>query len=479
MAQFGLVWAAYLGVAAGLVAAAQALTSGILRSMLGVSSLGQVDLSTNLPTSIADAALATVLGVLSLLVVIPAGFFLMLIMLVREAALILLVATSPISAAGLVSDTGKTWFWKTLRWFFSCLLIEPVAALILGLAVKLSQGVFHPAAPGGTDAPTGAAAVASHAGMAVVACVLIMIAAVCPLVIFRLLAFVDPSTASGAALRSSLSDNGGIGGLLAGGGASTSSVAGSGAAAASGGDGRSGGEAAAEKASGGRLAGALAMAGGAASGYGAGVMAAMKLANRAVDLGADVLGAAGVGHPSYSLDPRRRTRHPHPGRRTRCWRRSPHPDPRLRRGRRPGVRIGWVADRASYPRSQQPGRTAGRRPSRSVWLRRGWCRHDRASDAGAVRVVGGGPARPGRRADPARLGGSPGRRPAGGGGGRRPALRHGRRVAARMGGADRAGRRPRAGSPGRPLAGRLPPAGGRRGDRMVAVAVAGRHRPHR
>lgn len=301
MGQFGLVWAVYLGVAAGLVAAAQALTGGILRALLNVSSLSQVDLTQDLPTTVADAALATVLGVLSLLVVIPAAFFLMLIMLVREAALLILVATSPISAGGLVSDVGRTWFWKTVRWFFSCLLIEPISALILGIAVSLAQGVFHPPAPGGDGAPTGAAAVASHAGMAVVACLLIAVAAVCPLVIFRLLAFVEPSTASGAALRSSFTEQGGLGGLLSGSAGKES--AGSAAAAAVGGDGRSGGETAADKAAGGRLAGALAMAGRAASTYGAGVMTAARFAGAAVDLGADVLGQAGVGHPSYSLTP--------------------------------------------------------------------------------------------------------------------------------------------------------------------------------
>ena len=80
--------------------------------------------------------------------VIPAAFFYVLIMLVREAALIILVATAPISAGGLVTDVGKVWFWKTLRWFFSCLLISPMAALVLGIGVKLSEGVINPPAAG-------------------------------------------------------------------------------------------------------------------------------------------------------------------------------------------------------------------------------------------------------------------------------------------------------------------------------------------
>ncbi len=297
--QFGLVWLGYLGVAAGLIAAAAGLSRGILQATLQVPSLDKIDLVTDLPTSVADAVLATVLGILSLFVVIPAAFFWLLIMFVREAALLILVATSPISAGGLVSEVGRAWFWKTLRWFIACLLIEPVAALILGLGVSLAAGVITPPAPGGAGAPTGAMAIASHAGMAVVSCLLIAMAAVCPLVVFRLLAFVEPSTASGAALRSSFTESGGLGGLLSGGGRS----AGSPAAAAVSTDGRSGGEAAAESISGGRLAGALAMAGSAASLYGAGVMAAVRVANRAVDMGSDVLGQGGVGHPSYTMTP--------------------------------------------------------------------------------------------------------------------------------------------------------------------------------
>lgn len=140
------------------------------------------------------------LGVLALLLLIPASFFYLLIMLVREAALIILIATAPISAAGLVNDSTKVFFWKTLRWFFACLLISPMAALMLGIGMKLSQGVLA-----GTSA---SAPVARQAGTAVIGCVVIAIGACCPLVLFRLLAFVDPGTASGAALRQSWSDSG-------------------------------------------------------------------------------------------------------------------------------------------------------------------------------------------------------------------------------------------------------------------------------
>jgi type IV secretion system protein TrbL len=279
--QFGLVWVGYLGIAGALVAAAAGLSRGILQAMLDVDSLSAFDPSGSWPREVVDTTVATVLGITSLLLLIPASFFYLVIMFVREAALIILAATAPISAGGLISDSTRTWFWKSLRWFIACLLIAPTAALVLGIGVKLSAGVVA----GNGDST------AQAAGMAVVGAVMIAIGAVCPLVLFRLLAFVDPGTASGAALRQSWTDAGGLSGVLAGGGGQS---VGSGAAAHSGGDGRSGGEAAAEAQSSGRLAAML-------GGVGAAVGAGTSLAHRAVAIGTDVLGSAGVGHPAYSL----------------------------------------------------------------------------------------------------------------------------------------------------------------------------------
>jgi type IV secretion system protein TrbL len=287
VAQFGLVWVAYLGVAGALVAAAAGLSRGILQAMLDVDSLSAFDPTGSWPREVVDTTVATVLGLSSLLLLIPASFFYLVIMFVREAALIILAATAPISAGGLVSDSTRTWFWKSLRWFISCLLIAPTAALVLGIGVKLSEGVVA-----GTGDST-----AQAAGMAVIGAVMVAIGAICPLVLFRLLAFVEPGTASGAALRQSWSDAGGLSGVLSGGGGQS---IGSGAAAHSGGDGRSGGEAAAEAQSSSRLASMLGSTGAA---VGAGVGAATSLAYRAVAVGSDVLGSAGVGHPGYGMPP--------------------------------------------------------------------------------------------------------------------------------------------------------------------------------
>ena len=281
--QFGVVWVGYLAVAGLLIAAASGLTTGLLSSMLHIPSWSAYAGSNTWPRQLDDTAAASVLGLSALFLLIPASFAYVLIMLVREASLILLLATAPIAAAGLVNDTTKVWFWKTLRWFLASLLIAPAAALILGVGTSVSNGVISGA---GTDT-------VAAAGTAVVGCVLVMIGAVCPMTLFKLLAFVDPGTGSGAAMRQSMTDAGGLGGLL-GGGKSASSGAGSSAATATSVGGQSQGEASAQAQSASRMSRMLGP-------IGTGVGMATSMATRAADLSSDVLGQAGVGDPGYSM----------------------------------------------------------------------------------------------------------------------------------------------------------------------------------
>jgi len=187
--QFGVVWVGFLGIGGALILAASGLTHGILGSLLHVGSWSQFSVSDSWPRKVNDATAAGVLGICSLLLLIPAAFGYLLVMLIREASLVILLATTPIAAAGLLSDSTKAWFWKSLRWFISALLIAPAAALILGIGVSLSRGVVQGA---GTDT-------VAATGTAVVGCVLVLIGALCPMTLFKLLAFVDPGTGSGAA----------------------------------------------------------------------------------------------------------------------------------------------------------------------------------------------------------------------------------------------------------------------------------------
>jgi hypothetical protein len=283
IAQFGFVWVSFLAVGAGVVAAAAGLERAILSATLDVDTLAAWDVRSTFPREVTDVGAAFVLAITSLLVLIPAAFTDLLVSLVRDAALIVLVATAPISAAGLLSEMGRAWLWKTLRWFLAAAFIGPGSALVLGVGVQVSHSVVSGA---GDDTTTAV-------GTAVVGAVLILVAGVAPLTLFRLLAFVEPSTVSGAAMRQAWADTGGPGGLFAGGGG----TAGTGGAAAAGdGQGRSQGEATAASTTQSRVSGMLGL-------IGQGIQATTSIANRAVDLSTDVLGSAGVGHAGYSMTP--------------------------------------------------------------------------------------------------------------------------------------------------------------------------------
>src|SRR5680860_478598 len=141
LVQFAGVWLGYVGVASALVVAASGLTHGLLDALLGIDGFSGYRPGNDWPRDVTDTTTATVLGICAWLLIWPAAIGYLLIMLVREAALLLLVATSPIAAGGLMSELGRSWFWRSLRWFLAAVLIAPLAALVLGVGEKISEGV--------------------------------------------------------------------------------------------------------------------------------------------------------------------------------------------------------------------------------------------------------------------------------------------------------------------------------------------------
>ncbi|MFT4218094.1 MAG: hypothetical protein QM619_13060 [Micropruina sp.] len=284
LVQFALVWAAWIGYAVLIVAAASGLARSLMPSLLGVSSWRQwrgwepID-----PQDVTDAAIATVLGVLGVLIWVAAIMHVVM-MLARSAALVVIVATTPISAAGLVTGSSRVWFWKSLRWFHAAAFAPVVMVMVTGIGMKLASGVAAGQASG----------VLASIATAIPAIVLICVAAIAPLALFRLLAFMEPGTASGAAARAGLASVGGVQGLLRG-RASTESGAASTADAA----GLSAGEVGGETAAAGRLAGVLGPAGAVAA-TAVGLLA--KVATTATSVMADTTSQMGVGHHGYYPD---------------------------------------------------------------------------------------------------------------------------------------------------------------------------------
>ena len=289
--QFMVVWGGWIAYGVTIVAASGGLTRALMQGLLKVNTwTAWQPWEPFSPADITDATVATVLGLMGLLLWIAAiGHF--LVMLVRAAALMVLLATTPIAAAGLVSDAGRAWFWKTLRWFHAAALAPAVMVLVLGIGIQFTTGVAN-----------GLTGVQGAIGTAVPGVILICVATISPVALFKLLAFVDPGTTSGASLRAGLAGVGGVQGLLSG----SQAGGGSNRAAATDDTGRSAGEDGAADTTNSRfnsaVQGGLSRLGpaGQLAGQGLGLIAGVGAAGAAI--GADVTNQLGVGHNTYPPD---------------------------------------------------------------------------------------------------------------------------------------------------------------------------------
>jgi hypothetical protein len=166
--------------------------------------------------------------------------------------------------------------------------------LVLGIGVQMTSGV----ATGMSDN------LQKAIGTAVPGVVLICIGCFSPLALFKLLAFVDPGTSSGSALRAGLGAQGGLSGVLAGQG---QAQGGSSAASSIDANGRSQGETSGQDSTSARFSsgarGLMGQVGGAlGQTVGAGMAAMESIGPRAAAVAADVTNQMGVGHNNYVPD---------------------------------------------------------------------------------------------------------------------------------------------------------------------------------
>lgn len=290
--QFVVVCASWFGYCVTLVAACSALTHGLMKALLNVNTWPEWDPLNGLGAQdIGDATVATVLAFFGVFLWIAAIGHIF-VYLARAAALLILTATGPLSAAGLVSEFTRAWFWKSLRWLHAAAFTPVLMVMVLGIGVQMSSGVSAHLADD----------TAKTVGTALPAVMLILISVVAPMALFKMLAFVDPSSPSGASFRQGMAAVGGVQGLLGGAGGSGSSTA----ASATDANGRSGGEQSADEATGARfnksaqgVLGNLGPAGQAMS-KGLGVMTG--LGSQGASLFSDVTNQAGVGESTYGPD---------------------------------------------------------------------------------------------------------------------------------------------------------------------------------
>ena len=118
------------------------LTTGLLHALLDVDDFSGYAAGSGWVDQVSGTVEAAVLGICALFLLIPAAFGYLLIMLVREAALLILTATLPIAAAGALGDGTRAWMWKAVRWFLAACLTAPLLALVLGLGVQIARAAF-------------------------------------------------------------------------------------------------------------------------------------------------------------------------------------------------------------------------------------------------------------------------------------------------------------------------------------------------
>ena len=290
--QFVLVCACWFGYCVMIVAACGAITKALMKSLLKVQTWPDWDPLGGLGIDdITDAGVATALAFLGIFLWLAAIGH-VLVYLARAASLLVLTATGPLSAAGLVSDFTRSWFWKSLRWFHAAAFTPVLMVMVLGIGVQFANGVAAHLADG----------TAKAFGTALPAVMTILISVVAPLALFKLLAFVDPGTPSGASFRQGMAIQGGLQALLSGGGAG----GGSAAASTTDGNGGSSGEQSAEASTGDRFnkstQGVLGSFGPVGQAFAAGLGMVSSAGAKATSLMSDETNQAGVGQSTYGPD---------------------------------------------------------------------------------------------------------------------------------------------------------------------------------
>jgi hypothetical protein len=181
---YGIALAMTVGVIAGLLGAADGLTALFLSRGLNADNFAAAFTHTSLGGQALNGVKAVALGLIGFFGLVPAALGWVLEIVWRQATILVLVATVPITAAGLLAQTTASWFWRGLRWTAAAIAVKPVLALILVMGVSSLAGASGP--------------VALLAGVAV-----LWVSLTAPMALFRLLAFVDPATDAGAAFRES------------------------------------------------------------------------------------------------------------------------------------------------------------------------------------------------------------------------------------------------------------------------------------
>lgn len=190
--EFALITTCFVAVVAVLNEIAEATSERILGLAAGDG--GSADnqwaavklMNTSATQTVEGAGAMVVMAVLAF-VSILAGIVLFFELAIRQALILILVVTSPIAAAGVMSRSTRSWFSKTWRWTVALIFAKPLIALALVLGMNLLKW-----SPG----------LAGLIGATGVLCV----AVVAPWGLVRMLSFAETAVASNAMSRGAGAD---------------------------------------------------------------------------------------------------------------------------------------------------------------------------------------------------------------------------------------------------------------------------------
>lgn len=138
-----ITWLATAAVASAALAASDEATSAIVRKTFGsqeafVVRLGNIvnwGIVAGRPgQAIVGASVALVIAIIGIVLLIVLWFE----MLLRNTALAVLLAVSPISAAGQVSETTKVWWQRLVSACIQLIILKPVVALVFAVGFSLA-----------------------------------------------------------------------------------------------------------------------------------------------------------------------------------------------------------------------------------------------------------------------------------------------------------------------------------------------------
>lgn len=182
--EFAVVTACYVAVISVLVEMSEVISSAILGLVAGPGTgadnqWSAVQLFDSNTAQMAEGGAAMVVMALISFVAIFFGIVLYAELAMRPAMVLVLVVTSPIAAAGLITHSTRRWMKLTFTWTIGVVFAKPLIAMMLVIAVTLLKW-----SPG----------LAGLFGATAMLCAAVL----CPWALFRLLSFAQETVGTNA-----------------------------------------------------------------------------------------------------------------------------------------------------------------------------------------------------------------------------------------------------------------------------------------